>query len=320
MARLSGIRLLILGTVLWALAVWIFGAPPPAETPAATETAAAPASTGATAGTGAGASGSPGIETTAASVPPAAADQPPAMSPNPDAAAGSPPLRTGSAGIAGAAPAPASAATGDGARIALAPASGGSAPSGGSAAPAPAAAPSAAPAGLTASDAAGTGARPAPGAPLPPRAPETGGARTGVDDSGIPPPPDPRFEHPLPVPPPPARPGGAAADGSAVAGAINAARRAAWEGRLVDALAHYRAAARIQPDLHVVWGEMGNVLWEMRRWSEAAYALEGAATLLVRAGELRAASELVPAVGRIDPEAAYRVQRLLWVAAQRLSG
>ena len=141
-----------------------------------------------------------------------------------------------------------------------------------------------------------------------------------MDDSGIPPPPDPRFEHPLPVPPPPARPGGAAADGSAVAGAINAARRAAWEGRLVDALAHYRAAARIQPDLHVVWGEMGNVLWEMRRWSEAAYALEGAATLLVRAGELRAASELVPAVGRIDPEAAYRVQRLLWVAAQRLSG
>ena len=40
------------------------------------------------------------------------------MSPNPDAAAGSPPLRTGSADIAGAAPAPASAATGDGARIA----------------------------------------------------------------------------------------------------------------------------------------------------------------------------------------------------------
>ena len=309
MARLSGIRLLILGTVLWALAVWIFGAPPPAETPAATETAAAPASTGAAAGTGAGASGSSGIETTAASVPPAAAGQPPATSPNPDAAAGSPPLRTGSAGIAGAAPAPASAATGGGARIAMAPASGGSA------------APSATPAGPSAFDAAaGTGARPAPGAPLPPRAPETGGARTGVDDSGIPPPPDPRFEHPLPVPPPPARPGGAAADGSAVAGAINAARRAAWEGRLVDALAHYRAAARIQPDLHVVWGEMGNVLWEMRRWSEAAYALEGAATLLVRAGELRAASELVPAVGRIDPEAAYRVQRLLWVAAQRLSG
>ena len=65
---------------------------------------------------------------------------------------------------------------------------------------------------------------------------------------------------------------------------------------------------------------MGNVLWTMRRWSEAAYALEGAATLLVRAGELRAASELVPAVGRIDPDAAYRVQRLVWAATQRQSG
>ena len=308
MTRLSGIRLLILGTVLWALAVWIFDAPPPTETPAATETAAAPAPTGATAG--AGASGSTGIETTAASVPPAAADRPPATSPNPDAAAGSPSLRTGSAGITGAAPAPASAATGDGTRIAMAPASGDSVPSG-------PAAPTTTPTGATASDAAGTGAGPAPGAPIPPRAPETGGTRTSADDSGIPPPPDPWIEHPLP---PPARPGSAAVDDNAVVDAINVARRAAWEGRLVDALAHYRAAARIQPDLHVVWGEMGNVLWAMRRWPEAAYALEGAATLLVRAGELRAASELVPAVARIDPEAAYRVQRLLWVTAQRQSG
>ena len=65
---------------------------------------------------------------------------------------------------------------------------------------------------------------------------------------------------------------------------------------------------------------MGNVLWAMQRWSEAVYALEGAATLLVRIGELRAANELLPAVGRIDPDAAYRVQRLLWAAAQGQSG
>ena len=106
----------------------------------------------------------------------------------------------------------------------------------------------------------------------------------------------------------------------AVASQINSARRAAWEGRFTDALAHYRAAARIQPNSHVVWGEMGNVLWAMRRWSEAAYALEGAATLLIRAGEFHAASELVPAVERIDPDAAYRVKRLLWTAAQHQSG
>ncbi len=106
----------------------------------------------------------------------------------------------------------------------------------------------------------------------------------------------------------------------AIAGQLNAARRAAWERRYTDAIAHYRAAARLRPDDHVVWGEMGNVLWTMRRWPEAAYALEGAATLLIRAGELRAANELVPAVGRIDRQAAYRIERLLWDASQRQPG
>ena len=47
----------------------------------------------------------------------------------------------------------------------------------------------------------------------------------------------------------------------------------------------------------------------------------GAATLLVRAGELRAASELVAGrLGRIDRQAAYRIERLLWEAAQRRPG
>ena len=119
------------------------------------------------------------------------------------------------------------------------------------------------------------------------------------------------------LPPPPGYP---ALDDGALSGQLNAARRAAWEGRFADAVAHYRAAARLRPDDHVVWGEMGNVLWTMRRWSEAAYALEGAATLLVRAGERRAASELVPAVGRIDRQAAYRIERLLWESAPRQPG
>lgn len=128
----------------------------------------------------------------------------------------------------------------------------------------------------------------------------------------------PRFESaPSHLPPPPGYP---ALDDGAVSGQLNAARRAAWEGRFADAVAHYRAAARLRPADHVVWGEMGNVLWTMRRWPEAAYALEGAATLLARAGELRAASELVPAVGRIDRQAAYRIERLLWEAAQRQPG
>ena len=128
----------------------------------------------------------------------------------------------------------------------------------------------------------------------------------------------PRLESaPSHLPPPPGYP---ALDDGAVSGQLNAARRAAWEGRFADAVAHYRSAARLRPADHVVWGEMGNVLWTMRRWPEAAYALEGAATLLVRAGELRAASELVPAVGRIDRQAAYRIERLLWEAAQRRPG
>ena len=121
---------------------------------------------------------------------------------------------------------------------------------------------------------------------------------------------------------PPPRPGsGVSRSKSVVVSEFDSARRAAWEGRLADALDHYRAAARIQPDNYAVWGEMGNVLWEMARWSEAAYALEGAATLLVEAGELRAASSLVPAVGNIDPVAARRIQQLLMQAtAQRSPG
>ena len=65
---------------------------------------------------------------------------------------------------------------------------------------------------------------------------------------------------------------------------------------------------------------MGNVLWAMQRWPEAAYALEGAATLLVAAGELHSASTLVPAVGLIDPDAAQRVQQRIWDATQRHPG
>lgn len=137
--------------------------------------------------------------------------------------------------------------------------------------------------------------------------------------------PAPRFEPPIPRSLPPAgpslrRPGGAGAGDGAVADQINAARRAVWEGRLADALVHYRAAARIEPNSHVAWGEMGNVLWAMRRWPEAAYALEGAATLLAAVGELRAAHELLPAVRDIDPEAAQRVQRRLGAASRHRPG
>ena len=100
---------------------------------------------------------------------------------------------------------------------------------------------------------------------------------------------------------------------------LNAARRAVWEGRLTDSLAHYRAAARLQPKSHVVWGEMGNVLLMMRRWPEAAYALEGAASLLVDVGEFRAAISLLPAIRNLDQNAVLRVQQRLR-ASQRQPG
>ena len=178
----------------------------------------------------------------------------------------------------------------------------------------------------TAGDTDAAGAAPATGAPA--TAPDAGTASPPVDAGGVVAPPVPTTrpdtQHELPIlrplpsaGSPPPWPDGTLADESAVASQLDAARRAAWEGRLEDALAHYRAAARIQPRSHAIWGEMGNVLWEMRRWPEAAYALEGAATLLVDAGELRAASNLLPAVGQIDPGAAYRVQRRLWIASQR---
>ena len=308
MTRLSGIKVLILGIVLWGGAVWLLGAPRPAPT----EISAAPVSAGTTVEPGAGVGEPAGSGMPDVSAPSATASRTSATSPDPAGrAVADASVRSGSADVTAKAPAPASAATGDGTRIAAAPASSDAAIAFATTPPASAA-----------SDTTDANAEPAAGSPPPPPAPGTGSIREGVAGSPIlpPVPPQARFEHSPSPPPPPARSGGGIADGSAVAGQINAARRAAWEGRLADALAHYLAAARIQPDLHVVWGEMGNVLWTMRRWSEAAYALEGAATLLARAGELRAANELVPAVESIDPDAAYRIKQLLWAAVQRQSG
>ena len=288
MTRLSGIQLLASGIVLWALAVWMFGGPRPEATAtvviAPADTVEKPGADEASRPDAAPASPSSAQVAEGSTTPPKPDAGVATSSSLADAA------RIGDTALMPSAPrvppagTPEAPAAADGSRIALAP------------------------------------ARPETGGPVVPRVPRTGDAPGSPGSPGSPdspPPPDPWFERGYPPPPPPARP---AMNGGAVASQINSARRAAWEGRLTDALAHYRAAARIQPSNHVVWGEMGNVLWAMRRWSEAAYALEGAATLLIRAGELRAASELVPAVERIDPDAAYRVQRLLWTAAQRQSG
>jgi len=301
MTRLSGIQLLVLSIVLWGLAVWIFDEPHPssAQTPAATETAATEAPAGTAAERQTGASVSDQGARTAASVASAPAGQPLPTSPDsaPTAESGAEAVTAPSSS---ALPTVASTATPTGDGTHLAPATAGSTPS----------------------DDSLTGAGPTAGSQMPPPVPETRRGRDSTGGSGFPPwaRPNPWLERPDLRPPPPFGARGGVTGGNALAGQINAARRAAWEGRLADAVAHYRAAARLQPDHHVVWGEMGNVLWAMRRWSEAAYALEGAATLLVRAGELRAASELVPAVGQIDPDAAYRIQRLLFAVAQRQAG
>ena len=310
MTRLSGIQLLAASLVLWALAVWVFSTPHPVETETASATGTATQATGEKAKEpGAGASESAVAEVTTA--PSSASGQGASAPPDPAAGVGDPRPRdeSGHTGVetasetstVGAATTPPAetrappAASGDRSQIALAPEPASPEPDAGAAA-----------------DGAMIPGAPTAGIPQ-------GSARRPDAPPGAAPPrswPD----HPMSRPPPPARPSSSAADGSAVAGQLNAGRRAAWEGRFADALSHYRAAARLRPNDYVVWGEMGNVLWTMRRWSEAAYALEGAATLLVRAGELRAASDLVPAVGRIDPDAAYRVQRLVWAAAQRQSG
>ena len=317
MTRLSGIRLLALSIALWALAVWLFGAPRPAEIESTAATTSRTAGerdvdSGTVAGDAARA------ETTTVSASGMPADQGGTTLPNPDTRVGSPSAqaaseRTGigtdSATSPGRVPEPSAAGTrtptaasGDGSRIALAPAH-------------------------TAGDRTNvpdaTGAESVTGSPATLERSVPDGAAGIAGRPGLPPAPgqpNPWLDQPPSRPPPSARSGFPAADGNAVDAQLNAARRAAWEGRFTDALAHYRAAARLRPNDYVVWGEMGNVLWTLQRWSEAAYALEGAATLLVRAGELRAASELVPAVGRLDRQAAYRVQRLLWAAAQRQSG
>ena len=333
MTRLSGIRLLALSFVLWALAVWIFGTshPPGTETAATDTTVRTPGEE--TEASAAGASDSARAEATTGHASAGPADQPAdqgaiarsksgtgADTAAPQATSGHTGVETAAASSPSAAPAvtpgpgaPVPAAPADRSHIALA--------------PAPTPAPTDAGSGAdTAISPPATEAGAVAGRPITPVEPVPAPPREGTVGPGAPNVPTasvrshPWTEQPPSRPPPPAPSGLSATDGNAVGGQLDAARRAAWEGRLADALAHYRTAARLRPDDYVVWGEMGNVLWTMQRWPEAAYALEGAATLLVRAGELRAASELVPAVGRIDPDAAYRVQRLLWTAAQRRSG
>lgn len=295
MTRLSGVQLLAASLVLWALASWIFGAPHPAKTETAPVTETTTKAPGAEVEEPeAGANELTRAEATAvpSSAPPA--NQGTAASPDADPGAGSSVPQAASE------------------RTATETAS----------APSPAGAPTIPPP-ETRTPPAATGAGSVAGSSITPGDFSTGSTWDNAAGSDAPPasaPPHPRFEQPHSRPLPPPSSGYSAADDDAVAGQLNAARRAAWEGRFADALAHYRAAARLRPKHYVVWGEMGNVLWTMRRWSEAAYALEGAATLLVRAGELRAANDLVPSVGRIDPDAAYRIQRLLWATAQSQPG
>ena len=296
MTRIRGMHLLAGSFVLWALAVWVFGTPHPAATETAATETPPPVAVEATPETGT-------VASEAAVPAPAAPSRETvvAVAPGTTAGASSATATSGHAGTAAPAAAPSVVET---------------------PAPPAAEAPGTAP-GDRSSNAQAAGAGSMPVRPPPPgtAAPGSGGDPGGTESPRPPAPAYSWYESaPPPHRPPPSPPRYPAVAAGAVTGQLNAARRAAWEGRYADSVAHYRAAARLRPADHVVWGEMGNVLWTMRRWPEAAYALEGAATLLVRAGELRAASELVPAVGRIDRQAAYRIDRLLWEAAQRRPG
>lgn len=317
MTRLSGIRVLALSFALWALAAWLFGSPDPA----APETAAK-AARETTSEPGAGVA--EGVRADAAAVhvqpDPANRDSAPSQDHAADPASAS--SRTGATRAAEGMAAPAAPAAGS--QIARAPAAPPAVPDGEPAAAIPTV-PSQAP--ETAAAGAPTTSPTAPAPSVGSRQGDAAGIGASPSDAGTPLAsirPAPRLDPSMPRAPrppgTPSRPGGAAADRGAVAAQVDAARRAAWEGRLADALVHYRAAARAQPESYAVWGEMGNVLWAMGRWPEAAYALEGAATLLVGAGELRAANALLPAVRNIDPDAAHRIQQRLWAASQRPPG
>ena len=328
MTRLSGIRVLALSFVLWALAAWIFGSPDPA----APETAAK-AAPGTMSEPGAGVAEGVRADAVVVHVPPDPVDRDSTPSPDRDA---DPAGASSRAGATRAAEPPATpitspahtaegmaapAAPAAGSQIARAPAAPPAVPGGEPAATIPTAPPrrletaaAGAPITSPAAPAPNVGGRQGNAAGIGPYPPDTGTPPASIRSAPWLDPSMPRSPRP---PGTPSRPGGAAADRGAVAAQIDAARRAAWEGRLADALVHYRAAARVQPKSYAVWGEMGNVLWAMGRWPEAAYALEGAATLLVGAGELRAANALLPAVRNIAPDAAHRIQQRLWAAASR---
>ena len=308
MNRIRGIHVLALGVAVWGLAVWLLGSPHPDETEPAAETASgeAPPAAGHAAVSSTPA-GTPSTSTRAGS--PAPPSDPGVRSAS--TAVAPAPAGEGVPAVPSSAGAPSSTPAAGAPQLATAPAQPGTGV---------AAAPTGVLHGPRGDD---TVSGPAPGGSVAPRYSGAGSTQGIALPPGLPPPPAQPFgqlEYPMPPSLPPARSGAPASGASVVASELASARRAAWEGRLANALAHYRAAARIQPDSHVVWGEMGNVLWAMRRWPEAAYALEGAATLLVTAGELHAASTLVPAVGMIDPDAAQRVQQRMWAVARREPG
>ena len=315
MTRLSGIRVLALSFVLWALAAWIFGSPDPA----APETISEPR---------AGVAEGVRADAMVVHVPPDPVDRDSTPSPDRDADPASASSRAGATRAAEppATPVPspartAPAAPAAGSQIARAPAAPPAVPGGELAATIPTAptkrletAAAGAPITSPAAPPPNVGSRQGNAAGIGPYPPDAGTPPASIRSAPWLDPSMPRSPRP---PGMPSRPGGAAAGRGAVAAQMDAARRAAWEGRLADALVHYRAAARVQPKSYAVWGEMGNVLWAMGRWPEAAYALEGAATLLVGAGELRAANALLPAVRNIAPDAAHRIQQRLWAAASR---
>ena len=289
MIRFTGIHVVAVGVALWALAVWRLDAPkPPATVDVATaQSEAAPAGQPRAPESGTGRAPLAEPETAGAPTTPTAPVDDPvaettvaAVSPAPDPASSAP---------AAAVPRPT---------------------------------PSQSPAtGEAAGDEPSLPPEPTWGVPRPPGAVERPAGSVPGDVPRAPAHPPARYEYPPTYSRRPSRPGGGVSGrGNVVAYEFNSARRAAWEGRLADAVDHYRAAARIQPGNYEVWGEMGNVMWQLGRWSEAAYALEGAATLLVQAGELQTAIGLVPAVGSLDPDAARRIQERVRAALQRYPG
>ena len=89
------------------------------------------------------------------------------------------------------------------------------------------------------------------------------------------------------------------------------AREEYHRGNIEASIRNYQQVIASSSDNYDAYGEMGNVYLRMGNTKEAANAYFQAAAILVRKGEMRRASSLMPVLQRLDRGKAQELNQLL---------